>query len=135
MAREPSSAPPTKFGLFYPRGYVVVAFEDAGEAESARELLIMGGYDPQDVFLSDATTVLEHTKAHLGSANPLAKALGPEYAAESRHQELAEKGHTFLLAYAPSELDTERLMNVVRRFRFGLAQKYDRFTLQELRPR
>jgi hypothetical protein len=133
MPRERSSAPPTKFGLFYPRGYVVVSFEDAGEAESARELLIMGGYDPEDVFLSDPATVMEHTKAHLGSASPLAKALGPEHAAETRHQELAQRGHTFLLAYAPSELDTERLLNVVRRFRCGLAQKYDRFVLQELK--
>jgi len=132
MPRERSGTPPTQFGLFYPRGYVVVAFEDAGQAESARELLLMGGYDPEDVFLSDAATVFEHTKNHLGSASSVAKALGPEYAAESRHQELAKEGHTFLLAYAPSELDTERLMNVVRRFRIKLAQKYDRFALREL---
>ena len=132
MARERGSVPPTKFGLFYPRGYVVVAFDNADEAESARELLVMGGYDPEDVFLSDPATVLEHTTAHLGSANALAKALGPEYAAETRHQELAKEGHTFLLAYAPSELDTERLMNVVRRFRIRLAQTYDRFSLEEL---
>ena len=125
-------APPTKFGLFYPRGYVVVAFEEADQAESARELLIMGGYDPEDVFLSDPATVFEHTKNHLGSASSLAKALGPEYAAETRHQELAKEGNSFLLAYAPSELDTQRLMNVVRRFRIRLAQKYDRFALEEL---
>jgi hypothetical protein len=135
MSQEQSSAPPTKFGLFYPRGYVVVAFEEAGEAESARELLVMGGYTPEDVFLSDPATVMEHTKTHLGSASSLAKALGQEYDAETRHQELAKEGLTFLLAYAPSELDTERLMNVVRRFRIRLAQKYDRFMLQELKPR
>jgi len=132
MARERNDVPPTKFGVFYPRGYVVVAFENAGDAESARELLVMGGYDPEDVFLSDPATVLEHTTAHLGSANALAKALGQEYDAETRHQQLAREGHTFLLAYAPSELDTQRLMNVVRRFRVKLAQKYDRFALQEL---
>jgi hypothetical protein len=129
------STPPTQFGLFYPRGYVVVAFEDAGEAESARELLIMGGYDPEDVFLSDPATVFEHTKAHLGSAGALAKNIGPEYAAETRHQELAKEGYTFLLAYAPSDLDTERVLNVVRRFRLKLAQKYDRFALSELKPK
>jgi hypothetical protein len=133
MPSERSSAPPTQFGLFYPRGYVIVAFKDEGEAQSARELLMMGGYDPEDVFLSDPATVLEHTKSHLGSASRLAKNLGPEYAAETRHQELAKQGYTFLLAYAPSDLDAERLMNVARRFQIGLAQKYDRFALQELK--
>jgi hypothetical protein len=52
MARERNTVPPTKFGVFYPRGYVVVAFDNAGDAESARELLLMGGYDPEDVFRS-----------------------------------------------------------------------------------
>jgi hypothetical protein len=128
---RPSSTPPTKFGVFYPRGYVVVAFKDAEKAETARRVLLEGGYDPQDVFLSDASEVLKHTTAHLGDASPVAK-MGAEYGAEKRHQELAQQGYTFMLAYAPSDLDTERLMNVVRRFPHAIAHKYDRFTLVEL---
>ena len=33
---------------------------------------------------------------------------------------------------APSDLDTQRLMNVARRHGFVKAQKYDRFTITEL---
>jgi hypothetical protein len=29
-------------------------------------------------------------------------------------------------------LDTQRVMNVARRFRYALAQKYDRFSITEL---
>jgi hypothetical protein len=49
-----------------------------------------------------------------------------------KHIELADAGYTFLVAYSPSDLDTKRLMNVARRFRYALAQKYDRFSITEL---
>lgn len=42
------------------------------------------------------------------------------------------RGTHFLVAYAPSDLDTERLMNVARRFGYLRAQKYDRFTITDL---
>jgi hypothetical protein len=37
-----------------------------------------------------------------------------------------------LIAYAPSDLDTQRLMNVARRVGYVKAQKYDRFTVTDL---
>ena len=48
-----------------------------------------------------------------------------------KHIELADAGYTFLAAYSPSDLDTKRVMNVARRFRYALAQKYDRFSITE----
>lgn len=132
--QERGNQPPTQFGVFYPRGYAVVAFADQASAQAAQQALIDGGYDPRDVFLSEAAEVLEHTTAHLSGVSALAKVAASEASVEVRHNELARKGATFLLAYAPSDLDTERLMNVIRRFRFQLAHKYDRFTLRELGP-
>jgi len=38
----------------------------------------------------------------------------------------------WLVAYSPTDLETERLMNVARRFRYALAQKYERFSITEL---
>ena len=49
-----------------------------------------------------------------------------------RHQSEAAEGHTFLLAYAPSDLDTQRLMNVAGRVGYNAAHKYDRFTITKL---
>jgi hypothetical protein len=48
------------------------------------------------------------------------------------HKAGAGAGQVFLIAYASSELDTERLMNVARRVGYVKAQKYDRFTFTEL---
>ena len=39
---------------------------------------------------------------------------------------------SFLIAYAPSDLDTQRLMNVAKSVGYVKAHKYDRFTVTEL---
>jgi hypothetical protein len=124
--------PPTQFGIFYPRGYVVVAFRTLQDAERMQWSLIEGGYAENDIKLLDTKRVLEGASADLEQLNPLVRALGAEAQATESHRAGAEAGHTFLVAYAPSDLDTERLMNVARRIGFVKAQKYDRFTVTEL---
>jgi hypothetical protein len=39
------SQPPSKFGMFYPRGYVVLASSSRQDAEQVRQSLVDGGYD------------------------------------------------------------------------------------------
>ena len=66
------------------------------------------------------------------SESPLIKALGSETEIMEGHRAGAAAGHTFLLAYAPSDLDAERLMNVARREGYLKAHKYDRFSFREM---
>ena len=68
----------------------------------------------------------------LQNLSPLMRMLGSERGIMEGHRAAAGAGQTFLLAYAPSDLDTERLMNVARRIGYVSAQKYDRFTLTDL---
>jgi hypothetical protein len=124
--------PPRKFGVFYPRGYVIVSFESAPAAERVRQALIAGGYDENDVHLLDTERVLKGSSADLEDLSPLIKALGSEPELMEGHRAGAAAGQTFLIAYAPSELDAERLMNVARREGYLRAQKYDRFSFTEL---
>jgi hypothetical protein len=123
---------PTKFGMFYPRGYVIVSFASAKDAERVRRLLVDGGYDEDDVHLMDTQRVLEGSSADLEHLNPLIKALGSEASIMESHRAGAAAGQTFLIAYAPSDLDTERLLNVARREGSLKAHKYDRFSFTEL---
>jgi hypothetical protein len=125
-------SPPTQLGVFYPLGHVVVALESREDAERMRQLLIDGGYDEPDVTLWSSSEVAAGARELQQSASLLARIFGAEIAAMDQHIELADAGYTFLVAYCPSELDTKRLMNVARRFRYGLAQKYDRFTITKL---
>jgi hypothetical protein len=131
--KQPEGAgPPTQFGIFYPRGYVVVALRSAEDADRMRRSLLEGGYTEDDIKLLDTERVLQGATADLESLSPLVRALGSEQQATEGHRRGAAEGHTFLVAYAPSELDTERLMNVARRVGYVKAQKYDRFTITEL---
>jgi hypothetical protein len=93
--------------VFYPRGYVSVCFESQADAEEVRRLLLDGGYDEKDVHVMDRATVPGRRPG-------------------------AADGNAFLLAYAPSELETERLMDLARRVGFTKAHRYDRFKIIEL---
>jgi hypothetical protein len=133
MAKQrQESAPPRKFGIFYPRGYVIVALRNQEDAERMRWSLIEGGYDEEDLKLLDTEKVLEIATEELENLNPLVRAVGAESSATESHIAGAAAGQSFLVAYAPSELDTERLMNVARRIGYVKAQKYDRFSITEL---
>ena len=123
---------PQKHGVFYPRGYVIASFESPEKAEKVRKLLLDGGYDDEDVHVLDTGRVLAGTTEDLRALSPLIKALGPEGDVVQAHLHGAEAGHGFLLAYAPSDLETRRLMNVIRRAGFVDAVKYDRFTMTRL---
>ena len=46
--------------------------------------------------------------------------------------EAARRGSTFLVIYAPGDLESERAMNVVRRAPFEFAQRYHRLAIQDL---
>ena len=130
--RPPS--PPTQFGVFYPLGHVVVALESLEDAERMRQLLIDGGYDEHDVTLWSGPQVATGARelSAVSQQSMIARIFGAELAAMNKHIELADAGYTFVVAYCPSDLDTKRLMNVAHRFRYGLAQKYDRFSITDL---
>lgn len=123
----------SKFGFLYPRGYVLVAFKDKADAERARTLLVDGGYAEDEVELADSERFEQLTRQHLNSGSTVTRVFGTEHESEARYLQLAKEGHVFLLAYSPTELDAERLMRVVQRFDFVLADKFDRLSIHHLR--
>jgi hypothetical protein len=123
---------PEKHGVFYPRGYVIITFESAQKAGDVRRRLLEGGYDEGDVEVMDTERVKQGTAEDLKHLSPVIRALGSEADVIRGHQEHAAEGDTFLLAYAPSDLDTQRLMNVARAVGYRMAHKYDRFTIAKL---
>lgn len=124
--------PPKQFGIFYPRGYVVVALRTMEDAERMGQALRDGGYEAEDIKILDTARVLAGSSSDLEHLNPLVRALGTESDLTAGHQAGAALGHTFVIVYAPSDLDTSRVMNVARRIGFAKAQKYDRFTVTTL---
>lgn len=122
----------TQFGVFYPRGYIVAAFGSREDAERVRRELLTGGYDEQDCALLTSEEVKETAGESLSNTGFLAT-LGKSDEAVRRHLEAAEKGASFLLIYAPGDLDSDRAMNVVRRVPFKFAHQYHRLAIEVLK--
>jgi hypothetical protein len=133
MSSEHQPPPvPTQFGVYYPLGHVVIALQSREDAERMRQLLLDGGYDEREVTVWESAQVATAARELLQSAGILAQLFGAELEAMHKHIELADAGYTFLAAYSPTDLEAKRVMNVARRFRYELAQKYDRFSITEL---
>lgn len=120
----------TDFGIFYPRGHLVAAFPKREDAERVRRDLLTGGYDPHDCQLFPAEEVARSARRNLEQGTGFLATLGRSDEAVEAHLAAADKGSTFLVIYAPSDLETERAMNVVRRVPFDFVHRYHRFAIE-----
>jgi hypothetical protein len=122
----------TQFGIFYPRGHIVAAFRSRQDAEKVQHDLLTGGYNTADCQLFSAVGVARDTQQNLErNTGPLAR-LGKSDEAVAKHLEAAKRGSTFLVIYAPGDLESERAMTVVRRVPIELAHRYHRMAIQVL---
>ena len=91
-----------------------------------------GGFPAEAVQTLSPTTLLRDIgKSEDGSDIPL-PSVGTEAATVRSFESLARKGHHGLVVEADSREDTERLMQVVRRVEFSLAQKYRTLVIEDL---
>lgn len=116
-------------GNFYPRGHVVLAFESPEQARNTEQAVREAGFT--DVAAFTDRQVIEATQKGLDSAG-ITAALGASLKMVEIQNKLATEGCHFLLVKAPKEEDSERLMEVVRRRPFRLAQKYHRLVIETL---
>ena len=82
--------------------------------------------------LFDAEEVARHTRRNLEENDGILAALGRSDDAVAGHLAAAERGNSFLVIYAPGDLDTERAMNVVRRVPFEFVHRYHRLAIEIL---
>ena len=125
--------PPRLFGVFTPIGHVVLAFATDTDAARAREALLTGGYEADEVlqFRSDEVIAdAEQTRDNLGLLARMG--LNMEWPEVERDVQLAQQGAAFLVVYAPSDAETNRIMTVARRFNATLARKYHRLAIEHL---
>jgi hypothetical protein len=113
------------FGAFYPSGHVVIFFANKGDAERAREALLTGGYEQNEIVVLSSDYVVTCVKNMLPNVSLLAQT-GSETRHLREHLELAKQGCDKMVVYAPTEHESQRVMNVARRFDIRLAEKYHR---------
>jgi hypothetical protein len=122
---------PRSFGVFSPIGHVVLAFPSDTDATRAREALVGGGYAEDEVLQFTAAEVQADIEKTRPAVSILAL-MGAELDHQNLHFDAAKQGCAFLLVYAPSEAETDRVINVARRFHARLAHKYNRLTVEVL---
>jgi hypothetical protein len=83
----------TDFGIFYPRGHLIVAFPKREDAEQTRRDLLTGGHDPHDCQLFNAEEVARHTRCNLEENTGFLAALGRSDDAVAAHLAAAERGN------------------------------------------
>ncbi len=121
-----------EFGAFYPIGHLMVAFEREEDAQKVRQDLFTGGYEESECEIAPCDFVIDATQRSINSSGFLAR-IGDSVNFMEKHLEVAKRGATFLLIYAPNLLECERAMRVVRRVpSLILAHRYTRLAIQEL---
>src|SRR5689334_14966154 len=94
-----------RFGVFAPVGYLIIAFRDPNDATQARDALLTGGYEADEIMWFDAEQVVADIESNRGNVSPLAY-LGTELGYQKEQLRYAQRGYTFLVVYAPSEAET-----------------------------
>jgi len=122
---------PRSFGGFSPTGHVVTAFTTDADAEKARQTLLRNGFDEEDVTHYNKDEVLwEFVRSEQLAFNPIQ--IGQEVARSEEYLELAGQGCGFLVVRTPEDEEAKRAVHIVMPFGLKFAEKYKRWTLEEL---
>lgn len=117
--------------LLKPVNHVLLAFAEEAALRDAAAALDEAGFGAEAIHEFSAVEMQAALNAELEAAGPLASLGQDTNLAEFRRQ-LAGEGHGWLLVHAPADEETERVAAIARRFGARLAQKYNRFTIEEL---
>ncbi|MFO1338469.1 MAG: hypothetical protein U1F53_09555 [Burkholderiaceae bacterium] len=122
---------PVSFGVFNPRGKVLIGLGSDERRRALRQDLHEHGWADEDMVLfvpDEGATELEHMVA---SAGPLAE-FGYERMLLSRYLELTQRGVCWLLVKVDGPEQAARLTELARQHGAELAVHYRRFTIDEL---
>lgn len=120
----------TDFGILYPMGHIVAAFPSYEDAARVQKDLMTGGYEREDCAVYRSEQVAAATEQNLEDHTGWLSRLGKSDEMVKKHLEAAKHGAAFAVIYAPSDVEAERVMNVVRRVPFEFAHRYRRFAIQ-----
>ena len=122
---------PQSLGAFKPIGHVVVAMPDDDRAALAVRELLAEGFDRDDILEYTAAEendemdrMLQHTSDFAG--------FGYEVTLMRRYKELATQGASWLIVFAPEDVQAERVAVAARRHGALLAEKYHRLVIEDL---
>jgi hypothetical protein len=97
-----------------------------------RSDLLRGGYDEADCVLYRSGEVTDAAQQNLAQNTSWLSRLGGSDEAVRAHLASARKGASFLLVYAPGDIEAGGAMNVIRRVAFVFVHGYHRMAIEEM---
>ena len=130
----------TRFGIFYPTGYVLSVFPDVAHADRAVAALLAAGFTTHDLVVATGAEVLVYSgelRADPGLFSRFERFVAGLYGDEASLADelvrLAERGHTFVAIHAPDDAATTGAAEAVHAFAPVVLRKFDPLTFTDLR--
>lgn len=124
-------------GVFYPTGHIVTGFEssDANKdaALYAQKALLDGGISQDHMTLFASSTMAREAADNLEHAGILS--VGASLPAREMQLELAKDGCDFLMIYAPTDNDQDKVIKLLQGHPLRYAAKYHRLVIEDLLTR
>jgi hypothetical protein len=122
---------PRSFGVFSPTGHAIIALATDDDAEEVRQMLLRNGFGEEDVTHYNKNEVLWEFERSEEHAVNLFK-IEQEVAKFEEYLELASQGCGFLVVHTPEDEVAKRAVQIAMAFGLKFAEKYKRWTLEEL---
>lgn len=122
---------PESFGVFKPVGHVVMAFEREADRDGAHAELSRSGFDDEDLTRYTAQEMREQVQHELDTASGTAS-FGYEIVLAKEHLKLAERGHAWLIAYAPDGRRSATVAEIARGHHASIADRYGRLVVEHM---
>ena len=119
------------FGAFYPTGHLVVAFNEAGDAQQVLQALRGHGEAFVDSFYLSANQMVVLAEDNLAEAGVIAS-MGTSLTTVQAFLDVARQGASFLIITTPDDPTTQLAMDAVRRVPFMLAQRYHALAIEDM---
>lgn len=131
MKRMTKPSFPRSFGAFSPTGHAIMALATDDDAEKVRQTLLRNGFGEEDVTHYNKNEVLWEFERNEEYAVNLFE-IEQEVAKFEEYLELAGQGCGFLVVRTPEDEVAKRAVRIAMPFGLKFAEKYKRWTLEEL---
>lgn len=127
----------TAFGLFYPKHYIVAAFDNEARAQEVAERFVDEGFLPEDVAAADGDFVTRKLEAEPEGTldivkSQIAKAVGTEHGYIEDDIKHARRGGAFVFVYAPDDEIAQRAHAILKRVHPVYARRYQQMVIERL---
>ena len=126
-----TKTPPESVKLLKPVDHIVLGFAEEAALRDAAAALAQAGVDRAAGRPYNPRQMHTPRNPQLEAAGPLAS-LGQDTNLAEFRRKLAADGHGWLVVHAPDDEQTAQVTDIARRSGARLAQKFTRFTIEEL---